>query len=125
MFWQQKTTPSTGEIGVAVVTSSQGYAITLGRRHGEHFAPQFLLDGRSKDFNRSHCRITTLPITKYHKNYQGEQLRHTKINTRPFIATTGRPGPMSLICPGDVFQLRYETLSMTLSCICQVTAITA
>lgn len=102
---------STGQIGVALVTSGPGAtnAITgIADAMGDSvpllvFTGQVATAGIGKDaFQEADMIGMTMPITKY--NYQ---VRHTEdipriITEAVHIATTGRPGPVVIDLPKDI-----------------------
>ncbi|MGT2828795.1 acetolactate synthase large subunit [Streptococcus hillyeri] len=113
---------STGQIGVALVTSGPGAtnAITgIADAMGDSvpllvFTGQVATAGIGKDaFQEADMIGMTMPITKY--NYQ---VRHTEdipriITEAVHIATTGRPGPVVIDLPKDIsaneVDFYYET----------------
>lgn len=102
---------STGQLGVALVTSGPGAtnAITgIADAMGDSvpllvFTGQVATSGIGKDaFQEADIIGITTPITKY--NYQ---VRHTEdipriITEAVYIATTGRPGPVVIDLPKDI-----------------------
>ena len=109
---------STGQIGVAVVTSGPGAtnAITgIADAMGDSvpllvFTGQVATPGIGKDaFQEADIIGVTMPVTKY--NYQ---IRDTAdiprvITEAVHIATTGRPGPVVIDVPKDVQEQLVET----------------
>ena len=110
---------STGKVGVAFATSGPGATNTITGIATAYMdsVPLVVFTGQvpssllGKDsFQEVDITGITLPITKH--NFLVQDIKHLQdtINKAFKIAKTGRPGPVLIDIPKDIFNARYEQL---------------